>query len=255
MAVTIFISKEGKMTRTPKLLLLAAIAFMGAYAAPSTAEAQPGYGPPQQRITCSSDDGRRSWCDIGGRRDIRLARQISGSPCVQGDTWGVDNRGLWVDRGCRAEFFVGGDRDRDRDQGYPSSQQRIVNCSSNDGRRNWCDVGPSRDIRIGRQISGTPCVEGDTWGVDRRGLWVDRGCRADFVVGGGRDQGFPSSQERIVNCSSNDGRRTWCDVGRSRDISIVRQISGTPCVEGDTWGVDRRGLWVDRGCRGNFRVR
>jgi Protein of unknown function (DUF3011) len=95
------------MTRTPKLLLLAVIVFAAAYVAPSTAEAQPGYGPPpQQTITCSSDDGRRNWCDIGGRRDIRLARQISGSPCVQGDTWGVDRRGLWVDRGCRADFRV-----------------------------------------------------------------------------------------------------------------------------------------------------
>jgi Protein of unknown function (DUF3011) len=165
------------MTRTPKLLLISAVVLGAACAAPSPAAAQPGYGP--QRITCSSNDGRRNWCDIGGRRDVRLARQISGSACIRDSTWGVDRRGLWVDRGCRAEFFVGGGRPPGPP---PPPQERVVNCSSNDGRRNWCDIGPSRDVRLVRQISGSACVRGDTWGLDRRGLWVDRGCRADFRV-------------------------------------------------------------------------
>jgi hypothetical protein len=33
-----------------------------------------------------------------------------------------------------------------------------------------------------RQRSGSPCIEGRTWGRDRSGVWVDRGCRADFEV-------------------------------------------------------------------------
>ena len=64
--------------------------------------------PPAQTINCSSNDGRRNWCAIGSRRDAQLVRQISGSPCVRGSTWGIDNRGLWVDRGCRADFAFGG---------------------------------------------------------------------------------------------------------------------------------------------------
>jgi hypothetical protein len=171
--------ERGKMTRIPNLLLLAAIAFLAAYIAPSTAEAQPGYGPPQQRITCSSNDGRRNWCDIGRSRDVRIARQISGSACIQDQTWGIDRRGLWVDRGCRAEFFVGGGRPQGPPPGPP---MRIVTCSSDNGKRNWCDVGRSRDVRLARQISGSACIENQTWGIDRRGLWVDRGCRADFRV-------------------------------------------------------------------------
>jgi hypothetical protein len=164
------------MTRTTKFLLIAAAVLGTAAVAPKPAAAapQPGYGPPPPaRVTCSSNDGRRNWCDIGGARDVRLARQISGSACIRDNTWGVDRRGLWVDRGCRAEFVVGR-------QGPPPRQ--VVNCSSNDGRRNWCDVGGRRDVRLVRQISGSACVRDDTWGVDRRGLWVDRGCRADFSV-------------------------------------------------------------------------
>ncbi len=237
------------MIRTTKLLLMAAILIAAAFAAPSSAPAQQGYGQgygPPPKITCSSNDGKRNYCDVGGSRDVRLVRQISGSPCVQGDTWGVDRGGLWVDRGCRAEFTIG------RGGPPPPPPARIVTCSSNNGKRNYCDIGGSRDARLVRQISGSPCVQGDTWGVDRGGLWVDRGCRADFSIGRG---GPPPPQDRIVTCSSNDGRRNWCDIGSSRDVRLARQISGSACIQGNTWGVDLGGLWVDRGCRADFKVR
>ncbi|MDQ2833065.1 MAG: DUF3011 domain-containing protein [Acidobacteriota bacterium] len=164
------------MPVTPKLVLLVAAIVATAFTQPATAAPQPGYGPPPpQRVTCASNDGRRNWCDIGPARDVRLVRQISGSACIRDNTWGVDRRGLWVDRGCRADFVIAGYRP-------PPPPDRMVNCSSNDGRRNWCDVGRSRDVRLVRQISGSACIRDNTWGIDRRGLWVDRGCRADFRV-------------------------------------------------------------------------
>jgi hypothetical protein len=169
--------ERGKMIRIRRLFLIAAIALGTASAAftPTSASAQPGYGS-QQRITCSSNDGRRNYCDVGGARDVRMSRQISGSPCVRGQTWDIDRRGLWVDRGCRAEFFVASGRP----QGPPPG--RVINCSSNNGKRNYCDIGGARDVRMDRQISGSACIRGQTWDIDRRGLWVDRGCRAEFRV-------------------------------------------------------------------------
>jgi hypothetical protein len=172
--------ERGKMTRIMKLLLIPAFAVVTTCIAParsaSAAAFQPGYGG-GPRITCSSNDGRRNWCDIGRARDAQLVRQISGSACIRDRTWGVDRRGLWVDRGCRAEFVLGG-----RPGPPPPPPPQVVTCSSNDGRRNWCDVGNRRDIRFKRQISGSACVQGSTWGTDRRGIWVDRGCRAEFFV-------------------------------------------------------------------------
>ncbi|HEX3372714.1 MAG TPA: DUF3011 domain-containing protein [Edaphobacter sp.] len=232
------------MTRTRMLFLIALSIVSIAFAVPTAAHAQPGYG--QQRITCSSNNGKRNWCAIGGARDAQLVRQISGSPCVRGDTWGIDNRGLWVDRGCRAEFTYGG--------GYGPGQQTI-NCSSNNGKRNWCAIGNSRDVQLVRQISGSPCVRGDTWGIDNRGLWVDRGCRADFAFSTGYRPPPGPPPPQIITCSSNNGKRNWCDTGGRRNIQLNRQISGSPCVQGQTWGVDQRGLWVDNGCRAEFRVR
>lgn len=36
-----------------------------------------------------------------------------------------------------------------------------------------------------RQMSEAPCQEGSTWGSDAQGIWVDRGCRAEFAVASG----------------------------------------------------------------------
>src|SRR5580704_2552843 len=120
------------MTRTSKLLLIAAFVLGAAFAAPTPAHAQPpGYGG---RINCSSNNGRRNCCDIGRARDAQLIRQISGSPCIRDHTWGIDDRGLWVDNGCRADFAFGGGG------GYrpppPPPPPQIITCSSNNGKRN-----------------------------------------------------------------------------------------------------------------------
>ncbi|WP_433969947.1 DUF3011 domain-containing protein [Tunturiibacter gelidiferens] len=132
-----------------------------------------------------------------------------------------------------------------------TSSPITVTCSSNDGRRNWCDIGPSRDVRMARQISGSPCIQDETWGVDPRGLWVDRGCRADFIV----RSGPPPPPPITVTCSSNNGDRNWCDIGPRTEVRLIRQISGSPCVRGQTWNIDNRGLWVDQGCRADFEAR
>lgn len=136
-----------------------------------------GEGPGPGPIACSSDDGRRRYCDADTRGGVQLVRQISGSPCEQGRTWGFDGRGIWVDRGCRAEFRVGSGGGGNGDKGAQ------ITCSSDDGGRKFCPADTRNGVRLARQISGSPCIQGQTWGFDRRGVWVDRGCRADFTLG------------------------------------------------------------------------
>jgi hypothetical protein len=72
----------------------------------------------------------------------------------------------------------------------PSSTaaQQVIKCESNDGHRQYCGIVDPDAVNLQRQISGSPCELDRTWGVDRQGLWVDRGCRAVFYVraeGGG----------------------------------------------------------------------
>src|SRR5664279_639177 len=59
-------------------------------------------------ITCASDDGKRHLCSAPTQYGVRMTNQRSGSPCIQGQTWGYNNQGIWVDRGCRADFWLGG---------------------------------------------------------------------------------------------------------------------------------------------------
>ena len=62
-------------------------------------------GPNQNLVTCESKNNKRNYCSIGdARQGVDLVRQMSSSPCVRGQSWGNDNRGIWVDRGCRAQF-------------------------------------------------------------------------------------------------------------------------------------------------------
>lgn len=69
---------------------------------------------------------------------------------------------------------------RSRRDRYRGAQ--TVYCESGDMRRHWCSEGIGRNVRLVRQRSDARCVRGRTWGIDRSGIWVDRGCRADFEV-------------------------------------------------------------------------
>jgi hypothetical protein len=138
----------------------------------------------QRTITCESQRGRYAYCRTGTRGRVRIERRLSDAPCRQYDTWGADGdgSGIWVADGCRAVFVVeayrppyaGGSRGR---------EGRIITCKSEGFAYQYCPVGRRHGrIRLERQRSDTPCIGGDNWGVDRNGVWVDRGCAADFRV-------------------------------------------------------------------------
>jgi len=63
------------------------------------------------------------------------------------------------------------------------------------------------------------------------------------------------SDRNIITCASNDGRRTYCDADTRNGVALLEQHGNAPCRQGSTWGYDRRGVWVDRGCRADFELR
>ena len=67
----------------------------------------------QTTIRCESDRYRYRYCRITTYNRVGLLRELSDAQCLEGRTWGYDYRGIWVDRGCRAEFSVGTRRDYD----------------------------------------------------------------------------------------------------------------------------------------------
>lgn len=58
-------------------------------------------------------------------------------------------------------------------------------CKSDDFDYRHCDFDTRGGVELVHQHSKTRCVRGRNWGWDRRGVWVDDGCDAEFRVAGG----------------------------------------------------------------------
>jgi len=164
------------------------------------AAAQSGYGRHDNgaSVECSSRDFRREHCNVDWR-DARVERQLSDTDCERGENWDIDGRGLWVGGGCSAVFVEAGgrgrggrdqrhgDRDNDHDDWRPGNDwdnSIRVRCESDSFDYYMCrvDTGRGSNVYVDSQISRTQCVEGQNWGWNRAGIWVNAGCAAVFVV-------------------------------------------------------------------------
>lgn len=145
-------------------------------------------------------------------------------------------------------------------------REGTVYCASDNGRFVRCRT-PWPQSQLSKQVSDTRCIYGQTWGNDRGSVWVDKGCRANFEPargggwggdrpGWGDDRPGWGDQSAQIRCDSNNNRRQYCpvDLGRGGRVRLIRRLSDSRCNEGSTWGWDRRGIWVDYGCRAIFQV-
>jgi hypothetical protein len=223
-------------------------------------------GSQAAEITCESIDNQREECTILMRIRVRIARQLSNSPCIEGQTWGYSGNSVWVSEGCRAVFaYDDGNRDRgvvfpgppDQPGGGPAE----ITCESIDNKREECAISMRIRVRIARQLSNSPCVEGQTWGYSGNSIWVSDGCRAVFAYDdGNRDRGvaFPLPPDQPdggiteITCESIDNEREECAIPMGSRIRITRQLSNSPCIEGQTWGYSGNSVWVSEGCRAVF---
>lgn len=81
----------------------------------------------QKSLTCNSRNYQRTVCNADTRGGVRLSIRHSDAPCVRGRSWGVLRNGVWVSRGCRAQFLLGEVRRNDR---YDDRRDRRANLSS-----------------------------------------------------------------------------------------------------------------------------
>jgi hypothetical protein len=194
-----------------------------------------------ERARCESLDGQYKECRLDGSGAVILTRQISDTKCVEGQTWGYRDGRVWVTGGCRADF------------GFSSRPVRssTVVCESQGGRVN-CPVTTAGGVVVGKQLSQSSCVQNRSWGFTKNSIWVDDGCRAEFVVGGG-----PQRSARLdgtVRCESHDGQRIDCAADTASGVRMIRQFSKSSCEFGRDWGYTRNGVWVTNGCRAEFAV-
>jgi hypothetical protein len=67
--------------------------------------------------------------------------------------------------------------------------------------------------------------------------------------------GFSSAfADSLVRCESEGFQFKHCPADTHGGVQLRRQLSDTDCRRGENWGYDRRGIWVNEGCAGEFAV-
>lgn len=221
---------------------------------------RPGYGSGNDggvvtRITCESSNNAQRSCPFPKGSTARFVSQLSNQPCVLNRSYGLSTAFVWVSRGCRAVFeirrqFSGGN-------GGGGSYTKRITCESSMPGRQRCVVPGATAVRLVRQISGNLCQLDRTFGTQINAIWVSDGCRGEFeVTVSGASPGDGNAPAERLTCASNGGERVECRFRQAGRVTLVRQISTTPCVEKNTWGVGFGGvMWVTKGCRGEFESR
>ena len=237
------------------LLLLTSAACGSSYPDDSPTPAvytEPAYVP-GTLVRCESINNGRQTCRVDARdRIVLVNQQLSDNPCIVGRSWGVSNDRdeIWVDKGCRAEFQVGGS------VVATAAFGRSLVCESQNNGKARCPADTSYGVQLARKISQNECTRGDDWGFDENGIWVDHGCRAEFVLGG-EDRYLPMPSTTTlsrVTCESQNEAMNRCPADTFYGVTLARQISNSMCVRGQTWGYDAKGIWVTKGCRAEFAV-
>jgi hypothetical protein len=203
-------------------------------------------------VKVESKGMERTYRRTSTRGGVRLHKQLSREACVEGVSWGFDRDGIWVDKGCRAEFETG-----DAADAWAPASGRVVTVESYGGQREYRHVSTRGGVRLRRQLSREACLEGRSWGFDRDGIWVDQGCRAEFEIGGSSSSASSGSifgGPSTVKVESKNMGRAYKRTSTRGGVRLHRQLSREACVEGVSWGFDRDGIWVDKGCRAEFQV-
>jgi hypothetical protein len=188
-------------------------------------------------LRCNSSPGGYNYCRTSTAGGVVLRTQHTYHACYQNDTWGYDGSGVWVANGCSATFRIGRDDDDDTaakvglgilalgvigalasgdnnddgynnpppppqnygqydppqgypQQGYPQGgypdddydDAYIVSCDSKNNKYRFCQVPIRNYAQLVHQRSRSACRFNKSWGYDRRGVWVKKGCRADFAI-------------------------------------------------------------------------
>jgi len=67
----------------------------------------------------------------------------------------------------------------------PARAAQTIRCESYNMGYQFCRADTDNRVELVRQISNTECRENRNWGYERNGVWVNRGCGAEFRVGRG----------------------------------------------------------------------
>ncbi len=218
-------------------------------------------------IICSGDRGGREYCQADTSGGVELLKQLSTVVCRKGYSWGKDGNGIWVDHGCKGDFSIGalGMLGVLVDNGKDFQQIKTFQCASDDKKRRYCQADTRGGLRFMKSLDGGACIYDKTWGYDVGGVWVERKCKAEFETGGAASYRPPEvpgtghvwgagNGVKTFSCAPESSGKHYCDADTSEGAVLTKDLSGSGCKRGETWGFDRRGVWVVAGCSGEFQT-
>jgi hypothetical protein len=220
---------------------------------------------PGERITCASNENRRSECPVPSGSEVRLVKALSGAPCEENRTWGREPTRIWVDHGCRAEFEVRKRGEETAVGEVPGSVKqtdlRSLATCRNEVRSHYRIPMPQIATEVAsRQGAGTVDIAWRTTNGARGTCRVNRnGKLVRFEIeeeGSEAVAPVPVRPEQRVTCASDDGKLKECPIGADREVRLARKLSDAACIQGRSWGADRNRhvIWVTAGCRAEFSV-
>jgi len=206
---------------TKRWLLSLTGAVVLALSIPASASAQSGN---DNVLTCSSNSGRRAYCEADTQGGVRLLRQLSGSPCTQGSTWGYDANGVWVDRGCRAEFEVATLDNRGYGGGYGRSENQVIVQGNNDVH--WRARTPNARVYVQEDNRPETLFAQGRSGV-QAAPWIQRGHLYNFIL---RDLNGNELARTQVNMRGRGFRGRGPSPARWNQSSATETISSGSTV-------------------------
>jgi hypothetical protein len=205
-----------------RLTILTAVGALCLAASPPSVAMAQGTGT----VTCQSNGSKRVHCAVPNidPGSVTMEKKLSSTNCYLDQNWGTDDQGVWVSGGCRAIFayarYGGGNGGNN---GASAGRGGSITCGSANGKRTSCSV-PGIDpqsVTMDNKLSQANCYRDQTWGASSKGIWVDKGCRAEFGYvthgGGGNNNGSDYGSNGISESSA----RQACIDRASSDWAVT----------------------------------
>jgi len=116
----------------------------------------------------------------------------------------------------------------------PARADQTIRCESYNMGYQFCRANTDNRVELVRQISGTQCRENRNWGYERNGVWVNRGCGAEFRVGRGGSSNAAAAAVAIVGLAAIAAAANNQNRHQQEDIAswAVGSFSGYDDTEG-----------------------
>ena len=110
-----------------------------------------------------------------------------------------------------------------------------VICESYGGQLETCEIRTHNGIALKKRMSKNRCVEGETFGIHRRGqMWVDGGCRGEFVARRFGDEVF-SRPGATTSRGTTNRAQPWINPDTGRAVGSWRNSGASPNKSPSEW--------------------